>query len=332
MLMSPPSSWKSLHEQVNLFDFVCPVALVKSLGLNTVYMVCHDGPDSMSLDIGGSPNLPLASPNGPGQPKVFELPEYVRNFAIIPVLVAKNAARVCIMVKIIQAYRSEVNWGQLAENIERSTVMLKMWVIFSRKYEYGHQVQGVLFQSYSRMQERGNVLKSTATIRAGQVTNLSPHDTKSVTAYVEAVVHKFLQRCVTPDDDLFDAGLDSLRAMHIRSSLMAAPKKSERSVSVPRNIRGLARYFQDTLYSSIDGQNSCALDTMVIIADKIEKYITDFPEHQPAVDAKKPEGGVYMVTGSTGSLGLFFVSLLLNTLEMTKIYLLGRKTNNMPGR
>ncbi|KAJ7502652.1 acetyl-CoA synthetase-like protein [Mycena galericulata] len=158
-------------------------------------------------------------------------------------------------------------------------------------------------------------------------TGLVPHE---VQAYVQAVVHKVLQRSVALEDDLFDAGLESLLAMRIRSSVIAALRKSGRVVSVPRNIvyslptqKGLAAYLQDALASeTVLAQD---FDIGAVITDTIEECTRHFPEHRPSGDSVKPQGDVYAVTGTTGSLGSFILSLLLNKPGVSKVYLLNRK-------
>ncbi|KAJ7153432.1 acetyl-CoA synthetase-like protein [Mycena crocata] len=161
---------------------------------------------------------------------------------------------------------------------------------------------------------------------------LEPRDTES---YVQAVVSKLLSRRVplSMDEDLFDAGLESLLAMRIRSSILAALRKSGKAASVPRNIaytlptqRGLAMYLKNALLS-IHGQSSVGFDITSNMTDAIDEFTADLPQHRPAVDAIKPDGDVYAVTGTTGSFGSFFVSSLLNKPEVRKIYLLNRQAN-----
>ncbi|KAJ7485751.1 hypothetical protein FB451DRAFT_1230943 [Mycena latifolia] len=201
----------------------------------------------------------------------------------------------------------------------------------NRKLSLNHFVDEIE-AAYRRVEEDG--YEEVALPTGG----LPLHDSEAVTSYVEAVVHKVLQRRVALDEDLFDAGLESLLAMRIRSSMLAALKKSGKNVSVPQNIvytlptqRGLARYLQDALSSSetsMNDQSSADFDIGATIAHTIDKYTVDFPEHRPAMDDRNLDGGaVYAVTGSTGSLGSFFVSLLLNKPEVAKIYLLNRKTD-----
>ncbi|KAJ6554493.1 hypothetical protein B0H19DRAFT_1262842 [Mycena capillaripes] len=144
---------------------------------------------------------------------------------------------------------------------------------------------------------------------------LAPQDTEGIRSYVQALVHKVLQgqRRVALDDDLFDVGLESLLAIRVRSAVVAALRKSGKSIVVPRNIvyslpteRGLAGYLQDALSSSEMVVDDPLADIDVRIAETIEGCTVDFP--------------------ITGSLGSSFVSLLLRKPDVRKIYLLNRKS------
>jgi aryl carrier-like protein len=162
-----------------------------------------------------------------------------------------------------------------------------------------------------------------------------PRDSESITTYVGALVRNVLRgRDVTVDDDLFDLGLDSLLALRIRSSIMAVFKKSGMNISVPQNLvytlptkGNLAKYVQDALLSAEASVDKPESDIAKIITDTIEHYSADFPRHQPTMGTPTLDGDVYAVTGSTGSLGSFFLALLLSRPEVRKIYLLNRKTD-----
>ncbi|KAJ7279728.1 acetyl-CoA synthetase-like protein [Mycena rebaudengoi] len=162
---------------------------------------------------------------------------------------------------------------------------------------------------------------------------LAAHDTDGIMAYIQAVVQKVLQRGVAPDTDLFDAGLESLMAMRVRSAVLAALKKSGKSVTVPRNIvytlptqAALAGYLRAALVSEA-GLGIEDADMQSGIVDTVDAYTVDFPTHQPVNTAGEVEGDIYAVTGTTGSLGSFLVSLLLSKPEVRKIYLLNRKSD-----
>jgi aryl carrier-like protein len=162
---------------------------------------------------------------------------------------------------------------------------------------------------------------------------LAAHDTDGIMTYIQAVVQKVLQRGVAPDTDLFDAGLESLMAMRVRSAVLAALKKSGKSVTVPRNIvytlptqAALAGYLRAALVSEA-GLGIEDADMQSGIVDTVDAYTVDFPTHQPVNTAGEVEGDIYAVTGTTGSLGSFLVSLLLSKPEVRKIYLLNRKSD-----
>ncbi|KAJ7756323.1 acetyl-CoA synthetase-like protein [Mycena metata] len=156
-------------------------------------------------------------------------------------------------------------------------------------------------------------------------------DAEGIAAYVQAVVDKVLRppAPLAQDADLFDAGLESLLAMRVRSALMAALKKSGKSVVVPRNIvysaptqRGLAKYLENALaIGGVTDSEGVVPDTEIesSIAEMVDGCTVGFPLHRPA--------DVYAVTGTTGSLGSFFTMLLLGKPEVRKIYLLNRSAS-----
>ncbi|KAJ6526458.1 hypothetical protein B0H19DRAFT_970583 [Mycena capillaripes] len=162
---------------------------------------------------------------------------------------------------------------------------------------------------------------------------LAAHDTDGIMTYVQAVVQKVLQRRVAPSTDLFDAGLESLMAMRVRFAVLAALKKSGKSATVPRNIvytlptqEALAGYLCAALASEA-GLGIEDTDIQSSIGDTIDAHTVDFPTHQPVNRAGEVVGDIYAVTGTTGSLGSFLVSLLLSKPEVRKIYLLNRKSD-----
>ncbi|KAJ7042934.1 acetyl-CoA synthetase-like protein [Mycena alexandri] len=157
----------------------------------------------------------------------------------------------------------------------------------------------------------------------------APGDAEGIAAYVQAVVGKVLRPPVTlaQDADLFDAGLESLLAMRVRSALMAALRKSGKSAIVPRNIvysaptqRGLARYLENVLAAEgVAGGVGPDTEIETSIAEMVDACTIDLPLHRPE--------DVYAVTGTTGSLGSCFVTLLLRKPEIRKIYLLNRSAS-----
>ncbi|KAJ6492940.1 acetyl-CoA synthetase-like protein [Mycena vitilis] len=250
----------------------------------------------------------------------------------------------------ISAYLEAV-WPHITENVNRITPQhsqlvrplvlvaapTKPFVLTDKQTLNRNRTLGLYAEEidavYAHVEEGG--YEEVALPEAG----FSPHDADGITSYVQAVVRTILpdQKSVALDDDLFDAGLESLLAVRVRSAVIAALKKSGRNGSVSRDIvysvptqRGLARYLQDALSASSRREEQRAPDVEIgaqIAAAIEEACVIDFPVHRPAADTPRPHGDVYAVTGTTGSLGSSFVSLLLNKPQVRKIYLLNRKSD-----
>ncbi|KAF7321108.1 Acetyl-CoA synthetase-like protein [Mycena chlorophos] len=148
-------------------------------------------------------------------------------------------------------------------------------------------------------------------------------DVDGITGYVKSVISTILGTTydIALDKDLFEVGLDSMMAVRVRSAVVAALKAAGREVAVPRNIvytvptqAGLAKFLSDTLQS---GPQKQAVNIDAAIAETIGRYTKNFQR----------AGSVYAVTGTTGSLGSFFVALLLSKPEVRKVYLMNRKND-----
>ncbi|KAF7297348.1 Acetyl-CoA synthetase-like protein [Mycena indigotica] len=162
------------------------------------------------------------------------------------------------------------------------------------------------------------------------------NDLEGITAYMGSVIRTVLQRTddIPLDKDLFELGLDSLMAMRVRAAILAALKKSGNETAVPRNVV----YMLPTL-SRLIGFLSIGLerrieqgqvDVRTAISETIVHYTKDLPVHRPSSEASvsKVTGDTYAVTGTTGSLGSFFVAALLGKPEVRKVYLLNRKNGS----
>ncbi|KAF7309227.1 Acetyl-CoA synthetase-like protein [Mycena kentingensis (nom. inval.)] len=165
-------------------------------------------------------------------------------------------------------------------------------------------------------------------------------DEKGVAEYVAALVQQILLPAapVTMEQDLFFVGLESLMAIRVRTGVVAALRKSGvAGVEVPRNVAyqcptqaALVRFILDALESG-DGEAKSGRDTEAKVATAIARHTAELPVHQPPSSSSegsvsKVEGDVYAVTGTTGSLGSFFVASLLGRREVRKVYLLNRKS------
>ncbi|KAL4071516.1 hypothetical protein V8B97DRAFT_1960480 [Scleroderma yunnanense] len=136
---------------------------------------------------------------------------------------------------------------------------------------------------------------------------------------------------VNPEVDLFEQGFDSLSATFLRNrisgSLKASPIQSIRDVAshISPNVifsnstlTGLATYIVDL----VTGEAS-TVDPKVEIEHMIEKYSSGL---QGLAANNRQEGHIILITGSTGGLGSYMLSSLLNRNDVVKIYALNRRS------
>ncbi|KAK0444273.1 uncharacterized protein EV420DRAFT_1277509 [Desarmillaria tabescens] len=149
-----------------------------------------------------------------------------------------------------------------------------------------------------------------------------------------AAVEKYMPCSLKDDDDLFQAGCDSLQATWIRNMIFHFLHRSLKIST--RNIPHTLVYSNPTIqrlgtyiWQVIQyGQASVALSTLSGKIAEMEalvgKYTTDFPVHRPG---PSPSGGgndVVLVTGTTGALGAYILDSLINDPTVTRVYALNR--------
>ncbi|KAF9065016.1 hypothetical protein BDP27DRAFT_102090 [Rhodocollybia butyracea] len=152
-------------------------------------------------------------------------------------------------------------------------------------------------------------------------------------AYITSLLGSFLERPVQEDEDFFLAGMDSLVATLLRSAILGALKHYKESHQLPRNIiytyptvSNLALYLHRQLFphgvlnSKEEADNFNHIQTTIA---RLSHDFTSVPLCETTTD-ERLAGDVYAITGSTGSLGASFTSLLLHKSEVRKLYLLNR--------
>ncbi|KAI0060400.1 acetyl-CoA synthetase-like protein [Artomyces pyxidatus] len=155
--------------------------------------------------------------------------------------------------------------------------------------------------------------------------------------FIQAVVHRVMQRSIKDDIDLFGEGCDSLQATSIRNSILHALRKS---MGIPMHgvannfvydhptisslclfVSKLSSHRHDQEPNEV-AERSCAMQEMM------EKYSTGFrsrPSELPATPTllSTPEE-VVLLTGTTGRLGCHLLAQLLARSTVTKVYALNR--------
>ncbi|EER29953.1 putative NRPS-like protein biosynthetic cluster [Coccidioides posadasii str. Silveira] len=174
--------------------------------------------------------------------------------------------------------------------------------------------------------------------------NLAAHiDITSTTTISQGILHLLVTALPTvkeigPDDDLFNAGVDSLVAFSVSNSLRSALGKHNVSEetrsactakfvyshptinSLTKAVYNLVHKIADTVDTSVDLQRE-------IVAKFRDQYTADLPCATPkrkAFDATA-DGCTVILTGSTGSLGSYLLeSLVCQEQSVNKIYCLNR--------
>lgn len=164
----------------------------------------------------------------------------------------------------------------------------------------------------------------------------------SIQSYISSVLHETLGRTIEADEDFFAGGVDSLHAIQLRSIITSTLKRvrhqsgEEINIVLPRDV--VFQYPTITLLSGyihslcvndhhINASPVKEADFSSIVEQTIAEYTSCLPHHLPGsspLTTGHPEGDVYVVTGTTGSLGSAFVSHLLGRPNVRRIYLLNR--------
>lgn len=157
----------------------------------------------------------------------------------------------------------------------------------------------------------------------------------------------FVRKCFTTlfptidmedDDDFFAMGVDSLQIMGVARVLQASVQAqttsnpdnntlqqiSARTVYQNPSINQLAAYLHKSLQADTSGQDDDAASRQAVLDAMVKKYSSDIPQrtHQRA---KAPVSGRrFILTGSTGSLGVYLLHQLLTQCGVEKVYCLNR--------
>ena len=163
-------------------------------------------------------------------------------------------------------------------------------------------------------------------------------DTENLVPFFQSLAVEALNKPVGVDDDVFALGMDSLKAIFIRNSLLSSLRADERTVTlvseVPQNFVFLfttphtmasaaANLFETGSVVAEDDESAHAN----VINDMVQKYTASFPVHTPGplVNGHAGEGEVVILTGSTGSLGSFILYSLIHDKRVNKVFCFNRR-------
>ncbi|KAG8854181.1 hypothetical protein FRB96_007737 [Tulasnella sp. 330] len=160
--------------------------------------------------------------------------------------------------------------------------------------------------------------------------------------FVKKLVQKVLEREYIPsdDEDLFQNGLDSLRATYLRNSITVALRSHEQGIRLPSNfvfqnptIGSLSQAVFYLVSSSASGDSGPTLEQLVssrvhAMEEAVKKYTADLPVHKAdeSYPAPKAHEEVVVITGTTGGLGSHFLAQLIAMPSVKKVYALNRSS------
>lgn len=118
------------------------------------------------------------------------------------------------------------------------------------------------------------------------------------------------------DDDLFELGMDSLQAVHLRRLLIAAA----------RSLSTLQPVSHDFVYHNPSVTQIARALKGITITER--DGIEDFVEHYSLLESNIHEGAVVLLTGGTGSLGSHILAHLTSLPSVTRVICLVRPHQN----
>ncbi|KAF7355647.1 Acetyl-CoA synthetase-like protein [Mycena sanguinolenta] len=149
--------------------------------------------------------------------------------------------------------------------------------------------------------------------------------------FVRAVVRKVVASSFDDDADIFRHGCDSLQATWIRNSLLRALRDSaevetrqttHNFVYDHPSISSLGAF----IFSLVSGkeQEGTSISREAKMNEMVTKYTHEFPKHTGNITTPPSNAKIVMVTGTTGELGCYILSQLINDLDVRRVYALNR--------
>lgn len=160
-------------------------------------------------------------------------------------------------------------------------------------------------------------------------------DMANLVLFFRGLIKEAMWKSLNADEDVFENGMDSLKAIYVRNSLLSALKRDHRMkdlvTRVPRNFVFLhtsAQAMADAT-SRLVASGYCEQETAErhanMIDDMVRRYTESFPVHEPKDHLVNGHvGEVVVLTGSTGSLGTFLLNSLLKNPNVEKVFAFNR--------
>lgn len=156
-------------------------------------------------------------------------------------------------------------------------------------------------------------------------------DQASIMTYTRQVITHVLEGSNFLDhQDLYTAGLDSLMTMQVSKILQQGiqqgrPEIASESINpqviyANPSVEQLSRFIQDCL----SGKTQTEIPRDAKIRKLVEKYTADIPVRAENSQTRPISPSTAILTGSTGSLGIYLLHKLLSNPSISKVYCLNR--------
>ncbi|KAG8873436.1 hypothetical protein FRB97_006736, partial [Tulasnella sp. 331] len=255
--------------------------------------------------------------------------------------------------QIILSTGEKTNAGPI-EQIIRSSKLVEHAVLFGR----AKAQNGILLQPTQGNEvdpnDEAQVTKFRSAVwdKVKEANAFAPqhsHIFKETSIFMRRLVARVMERSKAPSDeaDLFQNGLDSLRATYLRNSVVAVLRSTHSDPQISRlppdfvfahpTIQSLSSAISSIASASQDSGGPPTpqeLDDPVrshveAMEAAIRQYTTNLPVHRPDEAAyPSPRDGqeVVVLTGSTGGLGSHLLAQLIQMDSVVKVYALNRKS------
>lgn len=162
-------------------------------------------------------------------------------------------------------------------------------------------------------------------------------DAGSILDFVRNAIHNVMAKDVGDDEDIFQHGCDSLQATWIRNCLLGALRDFAQ-LDTRRDTRNFVYEYptisrlSQFVFEIASGQHEEAPVGLKPNAmhDVVAKYVQDFPTHTGERQLPSPATKVVLVTGTTGELGCYLLSLLLAHPNVVQVYAINRSSPQQP--
>ncbi|KAJ6464064.1 hypothetical protein C8R45DRAFT_1025143 [Mycena sanguinolenta] len=185
--------------------------------------------------------------------------------------------------------------------------------------------------------EIATLYETVAETTALNIPPLNAWDQNSILDFVRDAIHNVMAKNVGDDEDIFQHGCDSLQATWIRNCLLGALRDLAQ-LDTRRDTRNVV-YDYPTIsrlahfvFGIASGQHEeCASvgGKADVLHDMVAKYVQDFPTHTGQRQLPSPGAKVVLVTGTTGELGCYLLSLLVTDVAVAQVYAINRSSEQL---